>query len=421
MIHVCYELTDSTGHYSKFVGTSMLSMFENTKSEITVHILHDNTLSADNRDKIASVAKRYNQQIKFYNVEELAPEDIALYKKFLSEYLLERFSIATMYRLVTHKVLAEDIEKVIHLDADTIINLDIEDFYKIDLGDKVLACVPETVSNSNIFSVISVNEKLCRDNIVNTRNYFSAGILLINLKYFRQMNEHKWLEDIEFVLQRYNRMPDQNILNYCFSEKSLHLSAKFNCWISELRNNNFYKLEENIYHYNGRTLLMDTGDIYNKIFFEYFMQTPWFNIEIFNNLSVGLNKWHDERQEFMIRVTAGLAGKERAFFTEHCNIKPVKKTFLIRDSEEIFATEADEDFENSIENISGSVIKLLEAMRKSARKKFYFLLIGGHYKNLCPILKSEGFVENEDFTDGQLFRSASSGEPLDTYSIVKAI
>ena len=29
MIHVCFGLHDATGRYSKFMGTSMLSFFEN--------------------------------------------------------------------------------------------------------------------------------------------------------------------------------------------------------------------------------------------------------------------------------------------------------------------------------------------------------------------------------------------------------
>ena len=29
MIHVCYAIHDKDGHYSKFVGTSMLSMLDN--------------------------------------------------------------------------------------------------------------------------------------------------------------------------------------------------------------------------------------------------------------------------------------------------------------------------------------------------------------------------------------------------------
>ncbi|MBR6711851.1 MAG: hypothetical protein IKI76_02505 [Selenomonadaceae bacterium] len=29
MIHVCFALYDKAGHYSKFTGTAMLSLFEN--------------------------------------------------------------------------------------------------------------------------------------------------------------------------------------------------------------------------------------------------------------------------------------------------------------------------------------------------------------------------------------------------------
>ncbi len=41
MIHICYGIYDKTGHYSKFIGISMISIFENTKESVTVHILHD--------------------------------------------------------------------------------------------------------------------------------------------------------------------------------------------------------------------------------------------------------------------------------------------------------------------------------------------------------------------------------------------
>lgn len=421
MIHVCYELTDSTGHYSKFVGTSMLSMFENTKSEITVHILHDNTLTADNREKMISVANRYDQRVEFYNVEKLCSEDIAVYKKYLSEFLLERFSLASMYRLLAHKVTDNKITKIIHLDADTIVNLDIKELYEIELGEKVLAGVPEILCNNGGFDRIHELEALCNENIVKIENYFNSGVLLMNLEHFRNTDENIWYDSIKFVLRNYNRLTDQNILNYCYSEQTILLPERFNCWVREKRAKDIYELKPNIYHYLSNVIELDTRDIYNRIFFKYFMQTPWFDESIFANISAYLDKMRDEQQKIMIRVTAALAGKERAFFTEHCNIEPVKKTFLIRDGEEIFATAANEDFGDSINNKSDSVIKLLESMKKSAGKKFYFLLVGGHYDNLCPILEAEGFVENEDFTDGQLFRSQSSGEPLNTYPIVKAL
>ena len=36
MIHVCFGLHDKTGRYSKFTGTTMLSMFENSSTPPTL-------------------------------------------------------------------------------------------------------------------------------------------------------------------------------------------------------------------------------------------------------------------------------------------------------------------------------------------------------------------------------------------------
>lgn len=51
MIHVAYRLWGDDGFYAKMLGTSMLSMFENTKEKVTVHIMHNERLTPDNRDK----------------------------------------------------------------------------------------------------------------------------------------------------------------------------------------------------------------------------------------------------------------------------------------------------------------------------------------------------------------------------------
>ncbi|MBR1807640.1 MAG: hypothetical protein IJ774_14815, partial [Selenomonadaceae bacterium] len=86
MIHVCFGMHDANGKYSKFVGTTMASIFENTLSEVTIHILHDSTLTDDNRDKFSWLAGRYNQHVKFYNVDELCPDEM----KFLRETVDEK-------------------------------------------------------------------------------------------------------------------------------------------------------------------------------------------------------------------------------------------------------------------------------------------------------------------------------------------
>ena len=52
----------------------MLSLLDNTLEKVTVHIISDNTLSASNRKKLVEIVQKYNQQIEFYNVDELATD-----------------------------------------------------------------------------------------------------------------------------------------------------------------------------------------------------------------------------------------------------------------------------------------------------------------------------------------------------------
>ena len=115
MIHVCFGLSDKDGRYSKFTGTAILSMFENTNEKVTAHILHDDTLTDDNREKFLSIAKRYNQLIKFYNVEKICAEEFNFINKlFESEHMREGFSLGKFYRLLTPQILSVNIEKIIY-------------------------------------------------------------------------------------------------------------------------------------------------------------------------------------------------------------------------------------------------------------------------------------------------------------------
>ena len=72
MIHVCYSLRDDSGKYSKFVGTSIESLLENTKSEVMIHLIHDSTLTDSNRKKFRQIVYSHDQKFEFYNLEKLS-------------------------------------------------------------------------------------------------------------------------------------------------------------------------------------------------------------------------------------------------------------------------------------------------------------------------------------------------------------
>ncbi|MBR6888541.1 MAG: hypothetical protein IKN16_08870 [Selenomonadaceae bacterium] len=186
MVHVCFGLHDRNGRYSKFTGTTIFSIFENTKSEVTIHILHDNTLTDDNRDKFLELTNRYSQSLKFYNVEELCADKINKYAELVPSVTKSRVSMGTFFKFLIPEILDESIDKVIYLDSDIIVNLDINELWQIELGDHPLAAVLEIANNTKI----SLWSQYVRDNIVKEENYFNAGMMIMNLKVLRNEEDN---------------------------------------------------------------------------------------------------------------------------------------------------------------------------------------------------------------------------------------
>ena len=103
MINICFGLHDGDGKYSKFVGTTMASIFETTNLAVTIHILHDATLTDDNRENFTELAEKYNQSVEFHDVEQLCTEEIAFLREKLADKINSRFSIGAFYRLLIKK------------------------------------------------------------------------------------------------------------------------------------------------------------------------------------------------------------------------------------------------------------------------------------------------------------------------------
>ncbi|MBQ6758396.1 MAG: hypothetical protein IJP42_04830, partial [Selenomonadaceae bacterium] len=241
MIHVCFALYDKTGHYSRFTGTAMLSLFENTKSKVTVHLLHDNTLTDDNRNKFIQIAERYGQQLKFYNVEELCKDKLAEIEKQFPKVKSSNFSIATFYRFfITPLLLPQGIEKAIYLDSDIIVNLDIAEFWQVELGDKPLGVVVEVDNDVPVKNFVS----LVRENIVKEENYFNAGILLMNLKVLDR--EEATIQAGMKFISEHPQYFDQAVLNYCFAVSALKLPIIFNFYVEYARDRNEWTIDQKI-------------------------------------------------------------------------------------------------------------------------------------------------------------------------------
>ena len=131
VIHVVLAVYDPSGTYSQHAGVVMTSIFENTTSKVTVHILHDDTLTEDNRQKFIRTAEKYSQIVDFVDVTQKK----TIMKGKGVDYATRSWSIGALYRLLIPEVLAS-LSKVIYLDCDVLVNIDIKELWGLANANK---------------------------------------------------------------------------------------------------------------------------------------------------------------------------------------------------------------------------------------------------------------------------------------------
>ena len=405
MIHVCFGLHDKTGRYSKFTGTAMRSIFANTASEITIHILHDNTLTQGNRDKFFYTAGQFNQRVEFYNVEELCKDKVAALKGNLSEDFDAAFTVAAMYRFFIPQLLASDIEKAIYLDSDIVVNLDVKELWQIELGDKPLGAIAESVTDSFCYKINSAANPLIVNGGVRYEDYFNSGVLLMNLNLLRDEAE-TLLRGINFVADNQLGYMDQDALNYLFAKTYLKLPAKFNSFVRENR-----RLSETvagkIYHFAGDELKMYSDDPFNRLWLDNFIKTPWFDAQTFERLHANFNKIQVGLLTAMINLSALMSGKTRIFCILQDYIDLVTKKFIVQGEDEIILISRD-----------SSVDKLIDLMNVSRGEKLFFIMAPDFPFN---VLEAAGFVNGRDFLNCFDFLPETHDEPINSNPLIQAM
>ena len=408
MIHVCYGLYDKDGRYSKFVGTSMLSIFENTQADVTVHIIHDNTLNDSNRDKFNYLAGRYNQQVRFYNVDVLIHDKINLLNEKIPQISKRRFSIGTFYRLLIPELISVDktISRIIYLDADILVNLDINELWSTNLGDSPLAAVPEMIGT---FGLMLNNKFIVNSGIVKREEYFNAGVLLIDLNKINSSVD-LFNDGLDFLVKNPEcDCFDQDILNNFFASSYLKLPLKFDFFVDSGKiKKPDSVIEKNIYHFSDRVLNVNLNDIYNRLYFEYFVKTPWFNIDTLNNIFNSIQKIYNDNKHLLIQMTKLISGRKRAFFTEERNVESLKKACAIKEDEQIIL--ADE--------MPDSIDELVKFIKSTQRKNVVFIFVK-KYNFVRDILIKNNCIEYLEFLNGVRLLPTQKIAPFNSHFIVR--
>lgn len=221
-----------------------------------------NNLSSEWIRAISKTVAEHNATaivIHIHNIED----------RLQSKLQINALSLATYSRLLLTELLPPDADTVLYLDCDMVVTTDLKPLLDTDLTTYELAAVADTMY-PELKTQIGLNT---------TDAYFNAGLLLINLKKWREQN--MVTQFINFIAKYNGNVPhlDQGVLNGTIT-KWLQLPLKYNVQapifafnkysslLSYYSLSEFYSKEEYISAKTSPAVIHFTS---------FFLQRPWFH------------------------------------------------------------------------------------------------------------------------------------------------
>ena len=214
-------------NYAIPAAVCLTSLFENHIGvECRVVVLTDH-MSDHSTRMFKHLQDYYNQVISFVEVSDSV---------FHGLKITRRLPVHTYYRLILSDYIKED--RVLYLDCDTIVLKNLVDFYSINL--KGIACGVVEDQRTDDISLLN--------HLDLESGYFNAGVLLVNLDYWRENNiKNQLLSYLHLNLEKciYN---DQDALNVVLHGKVKYLDYAYNMQALWFTPNEFLMMKKVKWH-----------------------------------------------------------------------------------------------------------------------------------------------------------------------------
>lgn len=278
-MNILYTLND---RFVPQVAAGICSLCENNKDidNITFYII-SKEIADENKTKLKEFGKTYNREVV---IKELG--DIKQYFDF--EFDTTGWNSIVLARLILDKFLPEDMEKILYLDGDTIVRGSIKDLWNINLDNYVLGASIEP----------TVDKKRKKNLGLEFKPYYNAGVLLVNLKKWREMGASKII--LDYYKENNGKLfaNDQDAINGSLAEYINTILPKYNFYnifyqysyrflnklmkpVQYIGEENFKECVKNptIIHYLGEERPWRKGNHhkYRNDYLKYLNKTPWKN------------------------------------------------------------------------------------------------------------------------------------------------
>lgn len=197
-------------------GVLMHSIGKNNICTIHYYIIVNAYFTDDSRQTLKDIALEYDHKIDFFLVSNIQTDNLPFGKSDMPSQV----SIATYYRLFLAELLPDNVHKILYLDGDMIVRKDLRRLWETDISG---------------FAVGAVHDMGEMDHIDSNRlpypmetGYFNAGMLLVNVDYWRDHN--CTAKFMQFIQNNYEviKHHDQDVLNAVFHDKKLWLPVTYN-------------------------------------------------------------------------------------------------------------------------------------------------------------------------------------------------
>lgn len=208
-MHIVFCLDNN---YIPYCATTIASIIDTNQTEkITFHLFVDGIMDANRVMMQEWLGKQEGKDILFYELSEDDFKDFPVGEAYIN--------LTTYFRLVIQDKLP-DIDKVIYLDCDTIVNGSLKELWNTEMGDYAVAGVRDRVNDS-----IRLYNRL---RYPMHDGYINAGVLLINLKKWRELHVFDRAKEIAKAMPKALKNHDQDIINILFHDNKLMLPFRYN-------------------------------------------------------------------------------------------------------------------------------------------------------------------------------------------------
>ena len=210
----------SSDYYVPYLATMLKSVIENSTPENNYDItVLESSISDINKKLILGMVDKKNISLRFYNVNRKM-DGIELKAG-------GHISVETYFRLLIPQIFI-NYDKVLFLDSDMTAHADVADLFKTDVKNcTVAAAVDQCIAafyNGSDKTFYPYCKKVLK--LKNHHEYFQAGVMLLNLKRFRERYTTK--EIFDFATSRQFTYVDQDIMNSLCRDEVKHIPLSWN-------------------------------------------------------------------------------------------------------------------------------------------------------------------------------------------------